>query len=91
MTDSVRDSYDARAKECASLFLDDLNRVPLDREWLGAFARLASPSAGVVADVGCGPGHVVNYLAELGVNAIGSELTPKNRGTSSLETLPAAR
>ena len=76
MTNAVRDSYDARAKECANLFLDDLNRVPLDREWLGAFARLASPSAGVVADVGCGPGHIVNYLAELGVNAIGYDISP---------------
>jgi len=76
MTDAVRDSYDARAKECANLFLDDLDRVPLDREWLGAFARLASPGAGVVADVGCGPGHVVDYLAEMGVNAIGYDISP---------------
>ncbi len=27
MTDAVRDSYDARAKECANLFIDDLDRV----------------------------------------------------------------
>ena len=46
MTDAVRDSYDARAKEYANLFLDHLDRVPHDREWLGAFARLASPGAG---------------------------------------------
>ncbi len=76
MTDPVRDSYDARAKEYASLFLDDLDRVPLDREWLEAFARLVSPGAGVVADVGCGPGHVVDHLAELGVKAVGYDLSP---------------
>ncbi len=65
MTNAVRDSYDARAKECASLFVDDLNRVPHDREWLRAFARLASPSAGVVADVGCGPGQGIGILTGL--------------------------
>jgi ubiquinone/menaquinone biosynthesis C-methylase UbiE len=76
MTDDVRDSYDARAKEYANLFLGHLDRVPLDRERLGAFARLASPGAGVVADVGCGPGHIVDHLAELGVKAIGYDISP---------------
>jgi hypothetical protein len=52
MTDAVRDAYDARAKEYANLFLDHLDCVPLDREWLGAFARLVSPGAGVVAGLG---------------------------------------
>ncbi len=76
MTDAVRDSYDARAKEYADLFLDHLDRVPADRESLGAFARLVSPGAGVVADVGCGPGNVVHHLAELGVEAIGYDVSP---------------
>jgi ubiquinone/menaquinone biosynthesis C-methylase UbiE len=76
MTDAVRDSYDVRAKEYAHLFLDHLDRVSHDREWLGAFARLASPGAGVVADVGCGPGYIVNHLAELGVKAIGYDISP---------------
>jgi len=76
MTDAVRDSYDARAKEYASLFLDHLDRDPHDREWLGTFARLASPGAGVVADVGCGPGNIVNHLAERGVKAIGYDISP---------------
>ena len=76
MTDAVRDSYDAKAKQYANFVLDDLDRVPLDREWLAAFARLASPGAGVVADVGCGPGHIVNHLAELGVKAIGYDISP---------------
>ena len=76
MSDAVRDAYDAKAKLYANLFLDDLDRVPLDREWLGAFARLVSPGAGVVADVGCGPGYIVNHLAELGVTAIGYDISP---------------
>jgi ubiquinone/menaquinone biosynthesis C-methylase UbiE len=76
MTDAVRDSYDARAKEYANLFLDHLDRVPVDREWLEAFARLASTGAGVVADVGCGPGYIVNHLADLGVKAVGYDISP---------------
>ncbi|NNL65211.1 MAG: methyltransferase domain-containing protein [Myxococcales bacterium] len=76
MTDAVRDAYDARAEEYTNLFLDDLDRVPLDREWLGAFARLVSPGAGVVADLGCGPGHVADRLAALGVDAVGYDLSP---------------
>ncbi len=76
MTDAVRDSYDARAKEYTDLNLGDLDRVPGDRERLEAFARLVPPGAGVVADVGCGPGHVVQLLAELGVEAFGVDLSP---------------
>jgi SAM-dependent methyltransferase len=75
MTDAVRDAYDARAREYANLFLDHLDHVPHDRDSLGAFARLV-PAAGVVADVGCGPGNVVHHLARLGVNAIGYDISP---------------
>ena len=76
MTVAVRDAYDANAQLYTQLFLDHLDRVPLDRERLEAFARLASPSTGVVADLGCGPGYVVNRLAELNVKAIGYDLSP---------------
>ena len=76
MTDAVRDSYDAKAKQYTNFNLEDLDRVPLDRERLGAFARLASRGAGVVADVGCGPGHIVNHLAKLSVKAIGYDISP---------------
>jgi hypothetical protein len=57
MSGVARDSYDAKAKLYATLFLDDLDRDWLDREWLGTLSRLASLGAGVVADLGCGPGH----------------------------------
>jgi len=75
MTDAVRDAYDARSKEYANLFLDHLDRVPLDRERLEAFASLVSPGDGVVADLGCGPGNVVNHLAGLGVAAVGYDIS----------------
>ena len=76
MADAVRDSYHARAKEYAHLFLDDLDRVAFDRQWLGAFAQRVSPGSGAVADLGCGAGNVVAHLAELGVRAIGYDIAP---------------
>jgi len=78
MTEVVRDAYDARAEEYAKLFLDHLDRVPLDRERLEAFATLVSDGDGdgVVADVGCGPGNVVGHLAGLGVAAVGYDISP---------------
>jgi SAM-dependent methyltransferase len=44
---------------------------------LTAFAGMVKASGeGPVADVGCGPGHVTAYLAELGLDAFGIDLSP---------------
>ncbi|WP_313949460.1 class I SAM-dependent methyltransferase, partial [Frankia sp. AvcI1] len=56
---------------------------PLDRALLGAFAELvlarstATGAPAVVADLGCGPGHVTAHLCELGVDAFGVDLSPQ--------------
>ena len=50
MTDAVRDSYDAKAKQYANFVLDDLDRVPLDREWLAAGPTRDHASAGFNAN-----------------------------------------
>jgi SAM-dependent methyltransferase len=76
MIDMVRNAYDAMAEQYAAFALGDLDRVPTDRDWLAAFAELASCRSGTVADLGCGPGHVVNHLTELGLAAIGYDLSP---------------
>jgi SAM-dependent methyltransferase len=76
MTDPVRDAYDARAAEYAACFLRDLDRDPYARDRLAAFATLAASSDGVIADVGCGPGHVVAHLSALGVTTVGYDLSP---------------
>src|SRR5262249_43688090 len=41
---------------------------------LAAFIELAGP--GVIADVGCGPGHVAGHLAALGAQVVGVDLSP---------------
>lgn len=75
MSHQVRDRYDAMAEEYAALFLDDLERVAADRKPLEAFVALARASSGPVADLGCGPGSLVNFLAEQGLDAIGYDLS----------------
>lgn len=64
------------ASRYASLFLGDLEGDTNALDWLAAFAELAAPRDGIVADLGCGPGHVVNHLSELGLTVIGYDLSP---------------
>lgn len=74
MGDSTRAAYDAVAHEYEKQIADELDGKPLDRALLAAFIELAGP--GVIADVGCGPGHVAGHLAELGAQVVGVDLSP---------------
>lgn len=76
MTDEVRDSYDAWAKEYAELFLRDLEQDSNATAWLATFAEIAARCHGSVADLGCGPGHVVDHLCGLGLPTVGYDLSP---------------
>lgn len=76
MSDAVRDSYDAMAELYAQLFMSDLEGNTNARGWLAAFAKLAAGQSGVVADLGCGPGHITNYLNNLGLTVVGYDLSP---------------
>lgn len=76
MSDDVRDAYDAMAPLYASLFLSDLDGDTNAVDWLARFATLAARREGIVADLGCGPGHAINHLSELGLAAIGFDLSP---------------
>ena len=72
--DATRTAYDAVADEYAKQLADELDGKPLDRALLAAFAELAG--TGPVADIGCGPGHVAAYLAGLGAEPVGIDLSP---------------
>jgi SAM-dependent methyltransferase len=72
----VRDSYDSSAQAYADHLASELERKPLDRHLLNRFAE-ETRGRGLVADVGCGPGHVARYLHDCGVTVLGIDLSPK--------------
>ncbi|MFJ8044679.1 class I SAM-dependent methyltransferase [Kitasatospora sp. NPDC096147] len=74
--DAVRRSYDTVAAEYAERIGDELAGKPLDRALLTALLeqltdRRTDPPA-LVADLGCGPGHVTGWLAAHGAHAHGT-------------------
>jgi len=52
----------------------ELDVKPLNRALLTALVELVG--TGTIADVGCGPGHVTRYLAELHTDVLGVDLSP---------------
>lgn len=84
-TARVQTGYDLVADEYAQRIFDELRHKPLDRELLDRLAErvrncAGSPDrarAGVVCDMGCGPGHVARYLHERGVPVVGVDLAPR--------------
>ncbi|GLY64904.1 class I SAM-dependent methyltransferase [Amycolatopsis taiwanensis] len=71
---STRRSYDLVAHRYATEIGDELRDKPLDRALLDTFAEVTA--GGPVLDVGCGPGHVTEYLAGRGARAVGLDLSP---------------
>lgn len=72
----VRESYDSAAEAYAEHLATELERKPLDRHLLNRFAE-ETRGKGLVADLGCGPGHVTRYLHEQGVTVVGIDLSPE--------------
>jgi SAM-dependent methyltransferase len=71
----TRTAYDTVAASYAEELRDLLDDSPWDRAVLGTFAELAGKS-GPVGDLGCGPGRVTGYLASLGLDVFGVDLSP---------------
>lgn len=67
-------SYDAIAEQYATHYFDELLRKPFDRELLTKFSQLI-PEGGRVCDMGCGPGHVARFLAELRLHVLGVDIS----------------
>lgn len=72
---ATADSYDRIAADYVRRIYHELEGKPFDRATLDSFAaRLRG--RGTVGDVGCGPGHVAQYLADRGLDVIGIDLSP---------------
>lgn len=74
-TSRTRESYDELAATYAERISGELAGKPLDRHLLNRFAEDAR-GRGLVADIGCGPGHVARYLHDHGVRMLGIDLSP---------------
>src|SRR5579872_4017827 len=74
-------SYDAVAEEYAARFQHELDHKPFDRALLNAFAEVLQ-GKGIVADIGCGPGHLARHLHDRGLPTIGIDLSPGMIATS---------
>lgn len=72
---ALRNSYDLVAEDYAREIYGELAHKPLDRALLDCFGELVA-GRGVVADVGCGPGHVGRYLHDRGLDVLGLDLSP---------------
>ncbi len=72
----TRESYDALAATYTERIFAELAGKPLDRHLLNRFAEDVR-GHGLVADLGCGPGHVARYLHEQGVRMLGVDLAPQ--------------
>ena len=71
----VRASYDAVASAYADHLVDELRDGQPFETWL--LDRVAAHAdGGPVVEVGCGPGHVTAYLADVGADATGIDLSP---------------
>ncbi len=72
--DDIVTTYDTIAEQYAADYFDELARKPFDRDLLTKFAQLIPPG-GKVCDMGCGPGHVARYLAGLGLDVLGVDVS----------------
>jgi ubiquinone/menaquinone biosynthesis C-methylase UbiE len=69
---TARAAYDAIAAVYADQFKDTLDDRPTERALLAAFAeKVQRGPAGIVADLGCGPGHIAAHLNSLGLSVLG--------------------
>ncbi|MFF0431389.1 class I SAM-dependent methyltransferase [Streptomyces sp. NPDC004327] len=71
----VRRSYDTVAEEYRARIGDELAGKPLDRALLGALVEETADGA-VIADLGCGPGHIAAWLAGRQRRVVGVDLSP---------------
>ena len=67
-------SYDRVAENFAEEFCGELERKPFDRELLDGFAE-SLRGAGLVCEIGCGPGQIARYLRDRGVEMCGVDLS----------------
>jgi ubiquinone/menaquinone biosynthesis C-methylase UbiE len=70
----LQTSYDRVAAEYAKRFYDELDRKPFDCKMLDWFIEKVN-GVGTICDLGCGSGHIANYLQNCGLDVCGIDLS----------------
>jgi len=74
----ARSGYDKMADEYTTLVTRETGSPSLDLAGLEFFAQLVQRSeSGRVLDAGCGPGHITGWLAGLGLDISGVDISPE--------------
>lgn len=70
----LQTSYNRVAEAYAKRFYDELDRKPFDQKMLDWFAEKVE-GLGIICDLGCGSGHIANYLHDHGLAVCGIDLS----------------
>jgi SAM-dependent methyltransferase len=70
----LQSSYDLVAEDYAAEFRDEMLKKPFDRKMLDWLIEKVG-KAGVICDMGCGPGQIARYLHDHGAKACGVDLS----------------
>lgn len=70
----LQDSYNRVAEDYARRFYHELDRKPFDRKLLDWFIEKVN-GAGTICDLGCGSGHIANYLHDRGLEVCGIDVS----------------
>lgn len=74
---TTRDSYDQIAGQYTDYVLEVFPTDRVDLAMIGLFAELVAGLDNTqVADIGCGPGHISDFLARRGLTVRGIDLSP---------------
>ncbi|MFF5217027.1 class I SAM-dependent methyltransferase [Micromonospora sp. NPDC000442] len=75
-TEELRHAHDVLSEWYAKNVAEALERMPIERAMLDLFAELTLAVGPEVADVGCGTGRLLPYLAGRGLSPRGVDLSP---------------
>ncbi|SNY04901.1 class I SAM-dependent DNA methyltransferase [Paractinoplanes atraurantiacus] len=76
-TEELRDAHDVLSEWYAEKLTGVLESMPVERAMLDLFAELTLAVGTEVADVGCGTGRLLPYLAGRGLSPRGVDLSPR--------------
>jgi SAM-dependent methyltransferase len=76
-TEELRDAHDVLSEWYAKNLVGVLESMPVERAMLDLFAEMTLAVGAEIADVGCGTGRLLPYLASRGLSPRGVDLSPR--------------